>query len=133
MSIRSENELDSAQAVVDERLREELDEGKQTYLDALSDLVIMYEQQHHAVSPLPPHVLLGGSRHQTSSDWRQSRFLSKSVAASRARFASRRRLDRANRSTSLCSVITRATLGLGSFQVRERGGPGRLLRPTSLL
>ena len=61
MSIRSENELDSAQAVVDERLREELDESKQTYLDALSDLVIMYEQQHHAVSPLPPHVLHGGS------------------------------------------------------------------------
>ena len=41
MNIRSENELDSARAVVDERLREELDEGKQTYVDALSDLVIM--------------------------------------------------------------------------------------------
>ena len=34
--------------------------------------------------------------------------------------------------TFLCPVITRATLGLGSFQVRERGCPGRLLRPTSL-
>jgi hypothetical protein len=32
----------------------------------------------------------------------------------------------------LCPVITRATLGLESFQVRERGCPGRLLRPTSL-
>ena len=29
-------------------------------------------------------------------------------------------------------MITRATLGLGSFQVRERGCPGRLLLPTSL-
>jgi HTH-type transcriptional regulator / antitoxin HigA len=57
-SIRSENDLDSAQAVVDELLREELDEGKQAYLDALSDLVIVYEQEHHAVAPLPPHVLL---------------------------------------------------------------------------
>jgi hypothetical protein len=34
--------------------------------------------------------------------------------------------------TFLCPVITRATLGLGSFHVRERGCPGRLLRPTSL-
>jgi hypothetical protein len=34
--------------------------------------------------------------------------------------------------TFLCPVITRATLRLGSFQVRERGCPGRLLRPTSL-
>ena len=29
-------------------------------------------------------------------------------------------------------MITRATLGHGSFQVRKRGFPGRLLRPTSL-
>jgi HTH-type transcriptional regulator / antitoxin HigA len=57
-SIRSEKDLDSAQAVVDELLREELDEGKQAYLDALSDLIIVYEQEHHAVAPLPPHELL---------------------------------------------------------------------------
>jgi HTH-type transcriptional regulator/antitoxin HigA len=57
-SIRSENDLDAAQAVIDERLREELDDGRQAYLDALSDLVIVYEQQHHAVAPLPPHELL---------------------------------------------------------------------------
>ena len=58
MSIRSENELDGAQTVIDGLLREELDEGKQAYLDALSDLVILYEQEHHAVAPLPPHELL---------------------------------------------------------------------------
>ena len=57
-SIRSENDLDAAQAVVDDLLREELDDGKQAYLDALSDLVIVYEQEHHAVAPLPPHELL---------------------------------------------------------------------------
>jgi HTH-type transcriptional regulator / antitoxin HigA len=57
-SIRSEGDLDAAQAVVDSLLREDLDEGKQAYLDALSDLVIVYEQEHHAVAPLPPHELL---------------------------------------------------------------------------
>jgi HTH-type transcriptional regulator / antitoxin HigA len=57
-SIRSEDDLDAAQAVVDGLLREELDEGKKAYLDALSDLVIVYEQEHHAVAPLPPHELL---------------------------------------------------------------------------
>jgi HTH-type transcriptional regulator / antitoxin HigA len=57
-SIRSEDDLDAAQAVIDELLREELDDGKSAYLDALSDLVIVYEQEHHAVAPLPPHELL---------------------------------------------------------------------------
>jgi HTH-type transcriptional regulator/antitoxin HigA len=57
-SIRNENDLDAAQAVLDDLLREELDDGKQAYLDALSDLVIVYEQEHHAVAPLPPHELL---------------------------------------------------------------------------
>ncbi len=58
MSIRSENELDAAQAVIDDLLRAELDTGRQAYLDALSDLVIVYEQEHHAVAPLPPNELL---------------------------------------------------------------------------
>jgi hypothetical protein len=37
MSIRSETELDAAQAVIDDVLRVELDAGGQAYLDALSD------------------------------------------------------------------------------------------------
>jgi HTH-type transcriptional regulator / antitoxin HigA len=57
MSIRSDSDLDAAQAVVDNLLREELNDGEQAYLDALSDLVIVYEQEHHAVAPLPPHEL----------------------------------------------------------------------------
>src|SRR6266508_3328514 len=57
-SIRNEKELDAAHAVVDALLREDLNEGGQTYLDALSDLVIVYESEHHAVPPLPPHELL---------------------------------------------------------------------------
>ncbi len=58
MSLRSKPELDAAQAVIDDLLREELDNGKWAYLDALSDLVILYEQEHHALAPLPPHELL---------------------------------------------------------------------------
>ncbi len=57
-SIRNELELDAAQAAVDALLREDLDDGGLIYLDALSDLVIVYEQDHHAVTPLPPHELL---------------------------------------------------------------------------
>jgi len=58
VSIRSESDLDAAQAVVDDLLREDLDDGEQAYLDALSDLVMLYEREHHAVAPLPPHELL---------------------------------------------------------------------------
>jgi HTH-type transcriptional regulator / antitoxin HigA len=57
-SIKNEENLDAAQAVVDALLREDLDEGGLAYLDALSDLVMVYEQEHHAVAPLPPHRLL---------------------------------------------------------------------------
>jgi len=57
-SIRSDQDLDAAQSVVDALLRENLDDGAQAYLDALSDLIIVYEQEHHAIGPLPPHELL---------------------------------------------------------------------------
>jgi len=57
-SIRTEAELDAAQAVIDELLRRDLDEGELAYLDALSDLVILYERDHHPVPPLAPPELL---------------------------------------------------------------------------
>jgi len=57
-SIRTEAELDAAQAVIDDLLRRELDDGGMAYLDALSDLVILYEREHHPVPPLAPHELL---------------------------------------------------------------------------
>ena len=44
-SIRNEKDLDAAQAVVDALLREDLDDGGLAYLDALSDLVIVYEHE----------------------------------------------------------------------------------------
>jgi HTH-type transcriptional regulator / antitoxin HigA len=57
-TIRSEAELDSAQEVLDALLRLDLDEGGLAYVDALSDLVIVYEFEHHAMAPLPPDELL---------------------------------------------------------------------------
>jgi HTH-type transcriptional regulator/antitoxin HigA len=57
-SIRSEGQLDAAQSIVDSLLQEELDMGGQAYLEALSDLIILYEEKHYALDPLPPHQLL---------------------------------------------------------------------------
>ena len=69
-SIRSEKDFAEAQAVADDLLREELDDGKQAYLDTLSDLMIIYEQEHHAVAPATsPRITgpdAGGARHVTS-------------------------------------------------------------------
>ncbi len=51
-SIRSDAHLDEAQQVLDRLLAKgKLDEGDQTYLDALSDLVADYEDRHHGISP----------------------------------------------------------------------------------
>lgn len=57
-AIRSEKQLDEAQEFVDELLTRELDTGGQAYLDALSDLIIVYEQANHPIEPLPAHQLL---------------------------------------------------------------------------
>lgn len=51
-SIRSEPHLDEAQKVMDRLLAKgKLDDGEETYLDALSDLVAVYEDEHHAIEP----------------------------------------------------------------------------------
>ncbi len=57
-SIRTEADLDAAQVVIDELVAEDLDAGGRAYLDALSDLVILYERERHPVPPLPPAELL---------------------------------------------------------------------------
>jgi HTH-type transcriptional regulator/antitoxin HigA len=49
-SIRSDAELAAAQAILDSLLRQELDEGGQDYLDALTDLIEKYENAAH---PMP--------------------------------------------------------------------------------
>ncbi|HVA45572.1 MAG TPA: helix-turn-helix domain-containing protein [Pirellulales bacterium] len=49
-SVKSEEQLAAAQRVIDRLLaRGELGEGEIAYLDALSDLVAAYEDEHHAV------------------------------------------------------------------------------------
>ena len=51
-SIKSDEHLQEAQKVMDRLLgKGKLDEGEETYLDALSDLVGAYEDEHHAISP----------------------------------------------------------------------------------
>src|SRR5262249_44216273 len=48
-SIRDDTELDAAQAVLDDLLRQELDEGGQDYFDALTDLIETYEKAAHPI------------------------------------------------------------------------------------
>ncbi len=51
-SIRSDEQLQEAQKVMDQLLaRGELDDGEEMYLDALSDLVAAYEDEHYAIEP----------------------------------------------------------------------------------
>jgi len=51
-SIRSDTHLAEAQRVMDRLLaKEPRDEGEETYLDALSDLAGVYEDEHHAIEP----------------------------------------------------------------------------------
>jgi len=46
-SIRDEEHLDTAQEMIDRLLEEDLDHGKQEYLDALTDLVETYKNEHY--------------------------------------------------------------------------------------
>src|SRR5262245_44785594 len=58
-SIRSAEHLAAAQQVMDHVLaRAEFDEGAALYLDALSDLVAAYEDEHHAIGPATDADLL---------------------------------------------------------------------------
>ena len=51
--IRNDDHLDAAQAMIDRLLQEDLDEGGQEYLDALTDLVEIYEERHHPIPDAP--------------------------------------------------------------------------------
>lgn len=52
-SIRSNEHLQAAQAVIDRLLAKgELDQGESLYLDALSDLVASYEDDHFPFAPV---------------------------------------------------------------------------------
>src|ERR1700730_17671725 len=47
--IRDEPHLDAAQEIIDWLVEQNLDEGEQEYLDGLTDLVEIYEDQHHPI------------------------------------------------------------------------------------
>ncbi len=58
-SIKSEEHLEAAQAVMDRLLAQgELEGGEEMYLDALSDLVAAYEDQHYRIAPAPDADML---------------------------------------------------------------------------
>jgi HTH-type transcriptional regulator/antitoxin HigA len=58
-SIRSDDHLAAAQNVMDRLLaKSELDQGAELYLDALSDLVTAYEEEHHPIAPASDADLL---------------------------------------------------------------------------
>jgi HTH-type transcriptional regulator/antitoxin HigA len=51
-SIKSDEQFREAQEVMDQLLsRGDLDDGEEMYLDALSDLVGAYEDEHYAIEP----------------------------------------------------------------------------------
>ena len=51
-SIKSDEQLQEAQKVMDQLLAQgELEDGEEMYLDALSDLVAAYEDEHYAIEP----------------------------------------------------------------------------------
>jgi HTH-type transcriptional regulator / antitoxin HigA len=59
VSIRSEDQLIAAQEVLDRLLAKgRLTAGEEMYLDALSDLVATYEDEHHAIGPASDADLL---------------------------------------------------------------------------
>jgi HTH-type transcriptional regulator/antitoxin HigA len=58
-SVRSDDHLQAAQVVMDRLLAKgKRDEGESLYLDALSDLVAAYEDEHHAIAPASLRHLL---------------------------------------------------------------------------
>ncbi len=58
-SIRSEDELESAQKIVDQLLvKGKLSSGESMYLDALSDLVGSYEDEHYPIAPASDEAML---------------------------------------------------------------------------
>jgi HTH-type transcriptional regulator/antitoxin HigA len=52
-SIKSDEQLGAAQTVMDQLIAKgELADGEEMYLDALSDLVAAYEDQHYPIAPV---------------------------------------------------------------------------------
>lgn len=56
--IRDQPHLSEAQAFVDRLLRQDLDEGGETYLDALSDFITLFEAEHESWPDAAPEEIL---------------------------------------------------------------------------
>jgi HTH-type transcriptional regulator/antitoxin HigA len=56
--VRSEADLDRASTMIHSLLDRKLNAGEREYLDVLSDLTRLYEQEHHAIVDLPPREIL---------------------------------------------------------------------------
>ena len=58
LHIRDAAHLDDAQRMIEGLLQADLDEGGQEYLDALTDLVEVYEDEHVSIPTAPPEGVL---------------------------------------------------------------------------
>ena len=56
--VRSEADLERAAAMIHSLLGRKLDSGEREYLDALSDLSRLYEEEHHPIEDLAPPEML---------------------------------------------------------------------------
>ena len=79
--IRSLRHLGQAIALVDELLQKRLDRGAQEYLDALSDLIATYEDEH---APIPDASESDVLRELMRSSGRNQTALSKAVGISQS-------------------------------------------------
>src|ERR1700723_2482045 len=94
-SIKSEEHLDEAQKAMDRLFAKgELDDGENTYLDALSDLVAAYEDEHHAIEPASDADMLrhlleakGVTQAQLSRDTSITKSTISEVLAGKKRFS----------------------------------------------
>lgn len=82
--IRSLRHLGQAIALVDELLQKRLDRGAQEYLDALSDLIATYEDEH---APIPDASESDVLRELMRSSGHKQMALSKAVGISQSRLS----------------------------------------------
>jgi HTH-type transcriptional regulator/antitoxin HigA len=77
-SIKSDEQLQEAQKVMDQLLAGgALDDGEEMYLDALSDLVAAYEDEHYTIEPASDADML---RHLMEAKWLTQAQLSRDTA-----------------------------------------------------
>jgi HTH-type transcriptional regulator / antitoxin HigA len=94
-SIRSDEHLAAAQGVMDRLLAQgELDDGQEMYLDALSDLVGAYEDEHHPIAPASDADMLrhliearGTTQAELSRDTKIAKSTISEVLAGKKRFS----------------------------------------------